>query len=183
MAIKIKLSDGSSSKNRIKIQKCAGLMPVIFHNTATDARFRIYLTSNLLLRDIYHLLMDLDIIIDPPAHFIWKMYSNNSELDNSLTLYQNHICEDSEIEVSCVATPYGTNIETINVKIVKCIGGADCDIDVPIDATVEDVIIGLINEGFLDAETARSAYFPCDVSIIPNYEEINSSSTIIIKKG
>lgn len=28
-----------------------------------------------------------------------------------------------------------------------------------------------------------SAYFPCDASIIPNYEEIYPSSTIFIKKG
>lgn len=28
-----------------------------------------------------------------------------------------------------------------------------------------------------------SAYFPCDASIIPNYEVINPTSTIIIKKG
>ena len=44
-------------------------------------------------------------------------------------------------------------MEEINVKIVKGIGGADCDIDVPMDATVGDVIVGLINEGFLDADT------------------------------
>ncbi len=44
-------------------------------------------------------------------------------------------------------------MEEINVKIVKGIGGADCDIDVPMDATVGDVIVGLINEGFLDTDT------------------------------
>ena len=44
-------------------------------------------------------------------------------------------------------------MEEINVKIVKGIGGADCDIDVPMDATVGDVIVGLINEGFLEADT------------------------------
>ena len=152
MAIKIKASNNQSSK-KIQIQKCAGLMPVIFHNTANDTKFRIYLTSNLLLRDIYRLLLDLSIIVDPPAHFAWKMYSNNSELDYSLTLYENHICKGSEIEVSCVAIPYATNVETIKAKIVKGFGGADCDIDVPMDATVGDVIASLINEGFLDADT------------------------------
>ena len=44
-------------------------------------------------------------------------------------------------------------MDEINVKVVKGIGGADCDIDVPSDATVGDVIIGLINEGFLEAYT------------------------------
>lgn len=157
MAIKIQASNNQPSKKKIQIQKCARLMPVIFHNTANDTRFRIYLTSNLLLRDIYHLLLDLSIIIDPPAHFAWKMYSNSSELDYSLTLYENHICKSSEIEVSCVAIPYPTNVETINVKIVKGIGGADCDIDVPMDATVGDVIVGLINEGFLDPDSTSAA--------------------------
>lgn len=157
MAIKIKASNNQSSK-KIQIQKCAGLMPVIFHNTANDSRYRIYLTSNLLLRDIYRLLLDLSIIIDPPAHFVWKMYSNSSELDYSLTLYENHISKDSEIEVSCVEIPYVANVEIINVKIVKGIGGADCDIDVPIDATVGDVIAGLINESFLEVESPTCRY-------------------------
>ncbi len=125
-------------------------MPVIFHNAANDTRFRIYLTSNLLLYDVYRLLTELRIIISPPKHFMWKMFSNKSELDYSLTLYENHICADSKIEISCV------NAEEINVKIVKGFGGADCDIDVPMDATVGDVIVGLINEGFLDADTASA---------------------------
>ena len=127
-------------------------MPVIFHNMANDTRFRIYLTSNLLLRDIYHLLLDLSIIIDSPTHFVWKMYANSSELDYNLTLYDNHICKGSEIEISCAEIPYAANVEIINVKIVKGIGGADCDIDVPTDATIRDILVSLINEGFLDAD-------------------------------
>lgn len=43
-------------------------------------------------------------------------------------------------------------MEEISVKIVNGISGADCDIDVPTDATIGDVIIGLINEDFLWSE-------------------------------
>ena len=43
-------------------------------------------------------------------------------------------------------------MEEINVKIVKGIGGADCDIDVPVDATIGDVIVGLIDNGVLERE-------------------------------
>lgn len=181
MAIKIRSSNNQPSKKKIQIQKCAGLMPVIFHNTANDTKFRIYLTSNLLLRDIYRLLLDLSIIIDPPAHFAWKMYSNSSELDYSLTLYENHICKGSEIEVSCVAIPYPTNVGIINVKIVKGIDGAECDIDVPMDATVEDVIIALINEGFLGGETRLTpwiiynAYSDGDISTGVKYDDRNKT--------
>ena len=47
-------------------------------------------------------------------------------------------------------------MEEINVKVVKGIGGADCDIDVPMDATVGDVIVGLVNEGFLDPDSTSA---------------------------
>ena len=55
-------------------------------------------------------------------------------------------------------------MEEINVKVVKGIGGADCDIDVPLDATVGDVIVGLINEGFLEADTpsAKTVFYNKD---------------------
>lgn len=43
-------------------------------------------------------------------------------------------------------------MEEINVKIVCGIGGADCDVDVPVDATVGDVITGLLNDAFLSPE-------------------------------
>ncbi len=44
-------------------------------------------------------------------------------------------------------------MEEIKVKVVKAISGEDCEIDVPVDATVGDVILGLVNEGFLTADT------------------------------
>ena len=44
-------------------------------------------------------------------------------------------------------------MEEINVKVVMGISGAVCDIDVPIDATVGELIEGLVNEGFLYAES------------------------------
>lgn len=44
-------------------------------------------------------------------------------------------------------------MEGINVQIVKGIGGAFCDIDVPMEVTVGDVIFGLINEGFLKSNS------------------------------
>lgn len=44
-------------------------------------------------------------------------------------------------------------MEEINVRILKGLDGKDCEIDVPADATVGDVIIGLVNEGFIEADT------------------------------
>ena len=48
-------------------------------------------------------------------------------------------------------------MEEINVKIVKGLDGKDCDVDVPMDATVGDVIVGLIDNGFLDPDNPPAA--------------------------
>ena len=46
-------------------------------------------------------------------------------------------------------------MEEITVKILRGLDGdgAECDIDVPVDATVGDVITGLVSEGFLQPDS------------------------------
>ena len=48
-------------------------------------------------------------------------------------------------------------MEEINVKVVRFGYGADCDIEVPIDVTVGDVIEGLIYYGFLAPDNPPEA--------------------------
>lgn len=57
-------------------------------------------------------------------------------------------------------------MEEINVKVVRGIDGSDCDIEVPTDATVGDVIVGLVNEGFLNADnsSARNVLYNKDAN-------------------
>ena len=150
MKIKIQASNSKSALSRIKIHKNSGLMPVIFHNTANDKKYRLYLTPNLMLDDVYRLLVDLNIIIKPPEYFIWKMCFDDNELDFAKSLSDNHIHSEVQVDLYCVECSY--DVPNINLTIINGIGGAKCDIDVPMDATIGDVIVGLINEGFLDAD-------------------------------
>ena len=45
-------------------------------------------------------------------------------------------------------------MDEVCVKIIWGLSNADCDIDVPVDATIRDVIEGLVNEGFLESDVA-----------------------------
>lgn len=55
-------------------------------------------------------------------------------------------------------------MDEINVKIIEGITGQDCDIDVPLDATIGDVLIGLVNEGFIspDNQSGRNVLYNKD---------------------
>ena len=44
------------------------------------------------------------------------------------------------------------SLPEISITIINGIGGAECEIDVPTDTTVRDIIVGLMNDGFLDAD-------------------------------
>lgn len=48
--------------------------------------------------------------------------------------------------------------DEISVRIIKGIDGADCDIDVPLEATIRDVIEGLLAANFLESNNGSTGY-------------------------
>lgn len=119
MAIKIVASKTQKSSQKIKIQKSPDLMPVVFHNVSTGRKALIRLTPSLLLGDAYWLLLKLNFIINPPVFFKWNLYLNGEKLDDSKTLEENGISNNSEVELRCQEIKAVEEIQTVNQEIIK----------------------------------------------------------------
>ena len=77
-------------------------------------------------------------------------------------------------------------MEEISLKIFIGFGGYDVDIDVPITATVGDVISGLIGEGILHADTAglrNELYYENNNEDISTYIKYDDRSKTIEEYG
>ncbi len=119
-------------------------------NAATGQKTNKMFKKDASIGEVYGLLQKEKFLITLPAHFNWKCYYNDCILGLADNIDTNGLNSGDTIVFRCQEYEV---CEEISVKIVKGIGGADCDIDVPIDATVGDVIVGLIDEGFLDTDT------------------------------
>lgn len=155
MAIKIRSLNNQPSKKKIQIQKCAGLMPVIFHNTANDKKYKLFLTQNLIFEDIITLLTDMKIICTPPHLFDWHFYLNKGEINKYQSLGNNNVCSNSIIEMICSEFSEEECIE-ISVKLI--LGGAEYEVEIPRYCTIIDIIDWLISKGVL----SKSDRLLCD---------------------
>ena len=143
MSIKISVSEKDSGQKKIKIKKNTGLMPVVFYNTANGKKYRLYLSDNLVLNDIYSLLRGLGIIVCPPEHFDWEFYLKDKRLNLRNTLGENKISDSSVIDLRCKEYP----AEEISVKIVSDVG--KYDVIIPAYLTLGDVMDRMISEKIL----------------------------------
>ena len=69
-------------------------------------------------------------------------------------------------------------IQEIKVKIINGVTGFDCDIDVPIDADISDIIVGLINEQFLEPENDSSTGIWVLKDSDQGHEYVNRNKTV-----
>lgn len=101
------------------------------------------------ISDIMNVLYKEGFLVRLPTCFEWVCKYNNSVLGFSDTLASS--LNSGDVLLFC-CEEYAPNQE-ISIRVVRGFGGAECVIYVPMNATVGDVIAGLINEGFLDADT------------------------------
>lgn len=134
----------------IKIESSNITLTII--NAATEQKIIQTFKKEATISDVYDSLRRESFLISLPDHFSWECYYNDCTLGFSDIIGTRGIKSGDTLIFRC----RGYACQEISVKIVKGIGGADCDIDVPVDATVGDVIVGLISEGFLDADTSSA---------------------------
>ena len=97
--------------------------------------------ENTIMKDIYCILYEEGFLSPAPEHFSWFC----DRIDDFTVTIKSY-------------SLYSGDILTFQLrKMISCIiinghTGADCDIDVPVEATLGDVIVGLINVGFLDED-------------------------------
>lgn len=133
---------------KLKIESSNITLTII--NAATEQQIIKTFKKETAISDVYDLLRRESFLISLPDHFSWECYYNDCALSFSDIIGTKGVKSGDTLIFRCQEY---SSCEEISVKIVKGIGGAECDIDVPIDATVGDVIVGLTNEGFLDADT------------------------------
>jgi len=69
-------------------------------------------------------------------------------------------------------------MKQINVKVVNGIGGEDCDVEMPIDTTVGELIVGLVNAGFLASDYHYASYMLYDLDVTSGikYDDYNKTA-------
>ena len=69
-------------------------------------------------------------------------------------------------------------MKQINVKVVNGISGEDCDVKMPIDATVCELIEGLVNTGFLASDYLYASYVLHDLGVTSGIKYDDYSKTV-----
>ncbi len=118
-------------------------------NAETGQQISKAFKKNSAICDIMNVLYKEGFLVRLPTCFEWVCKYNNSVLGFSDTLASS--LNSGDVLLFC-CEEYAPNQE-ISIRVVRGFGGAECVIYVPMNATVGDVIAGLINEGFLDADS------------------------------
>lgn len=132
---------------KLKIESSNITLTII--NAATEQKITKIFRKEATISDVYTSLYRESFIISPPNHFDWRCYYNDCPLCLSEIIGTKGIKSGDVLLFCCREVAY----QEITVRVVKGISGADIVLGVPVDATIGDVICGLIAEGFLDSDT------------------------------
>ena len=135
---------------KLKIESSNITLTII--NAATEQKIIKTFNKKATISDIYESLRRESFLISPPNHFSWECVYNDCTLSFADVIGRNGIKSGDTLFFCCRLY----TLQEISVKIIKGVGGADCIIDVPVDATVGDVIVGLTHEGFLEGDTCSA---------------------------
>ena len=127
----------------MNIEDESGIIALKLINAETGATMIKEFNENIVIADIYNILYKEGFLNIAPEHFSWFC----DRVDDLTVTIKSY-------------SLYSGDVLTFKLqKMIRCIiinghTWADCDIDVPVEATVGDIIVGLINVGFLDADTS-----------------------------
>lgn len=132
---------------KVKIESSNITLTII--NASTEQKMTKIFKKEATISDVYTLLYRDSFLISPPNHFDWNCYYNDCPLCLSDIIGTKGVKSGEMLIFYCREVAY----QEITVRVVKGISGADVVLGVPVDATIRDVIYGLIAEGFLDEDT------------------------------
>lgn len=116
-------------------------------NTETGHAINLCYQGNITVSDLIDYLINENFLTQfKSEEYYWACYFNEKRI------YWNDKLKSVGIETGSKIVLRKKKMEEISVKIIIGIGGYDVDIDVPITATIGDVISGLIDEGILPAD-------------------------------
>lgn len=135
----------------VAFKKCNGIT-LTLENAETGQHISKTFDKKSTIHDIMNDLYKEGFLVQLPHCFAWVCKNNNSILGffDTLGLKLN-----SGDKLLFCCEEYDPKRE-ISIHVVKGFYGAECLVYVPMNATVGDVIVGLINEGFLDMDTPSS---------------------------
>lgn len=123
------------------IEDDSGVIALKLINTETGDTIIKEFNENIVIEDIYNTLYNEGFLNTAPEQFSWFCESV-ADVEATLKSYSLH--SGDELKFECQ--------KKISCTIIAGGSGATCDIDIPVEATVGDVIAGLIKAGFLDAD-------------------------------
>lgn len=151
---------------KLKIESSNITLTVV--NDATGQQIIKTYKKNSSIGDVINSLCVDNFLASPPDNFYWECQCNSIIIGVSDILDAKLKSGDTLLFCCKEFASCGE----IQIAIVRVSDNISCDIDVPLDATIGDVIVGLINEGFLEPDYPSSINTLCSIDCTFNWDSV-----------